>query len=196
MNNRYSLYLDELADENNANLPNMLSPGEKNLPELQYNQSGFLDCFDVIGGFCNYLVERSKTSQTIKQVNYAKKALDTWNKETEKQSAIALKNHAAKLQIYVQNQKAMMRVNSEKAILYCREVAETQGMAIDKQRRNKELARKELETEIYVLNEINRQIKELEPLLVNKVDNAKYQQYQDYYAAALKGVTESLKKVE
>lgn len=129
------------------------------LPQVQ---ESFFDSFNVIKAFANYLVERNRTRDMARQFAAARQALDARNYEAERQSEIIVANYAEQLEHFLEEQRAEMKLLTEKIELEGRAIAEQIRDERSRQRAELELTRQILKQHLKLISRMQEFLSEAE----------------------------------
>lgn len=175
----YSLSVERLQNiSTNLKYPVNQTPDIPTAQELRQDFQESLNCLQAFG---EYLAERNRTIELNKRIQMAKKMLDAWNEETEKQVQDRL--HTAKLQFryFIEDEKRKWEKEIQSSVLESQDRATAMT---DKKRTihwQHENVKKILEMYSKYLSNLDQKLASLKKNALADTQNIYFQRLEDDY---------------
>lgn len=184
LKDHYSLHVEHLQSLE-VDLPYPVSTAP-NFPTVQTVQNDIEESLNLLQAFGNYLIERNRRRSLERQIRTAKKAIDSWYKEAEKQRQEKLHTAEVQFQCFIEDVKAKNENTLQAAILQARNQAETMKNQRYDTHSNYLMIKKILEYYKDYLTALDRQLDSLRENAAADVRNLYFQRLEDDYMKKLR----------
>lgn len=192
LKDHYSLCIDNLkALTADLSYPASTTPDLPTIQEVQYDFQESLDCIQAFG---DYLIERNSTKALKKQIHMAKRALDVWNEETEKQVQDRINTAEQRFQCFISEEKKKFEQELQQSVLETSNQAETMSDDNRKAHFQHQEVKKVLEMYRTYLSDLDKQLVFLKKDAAADVRNLYFQRLEDDYEKKVSKIQKCLTK--
>ncbi|BFK74991.1 hypothetical protein [Megasphaera elsdenii] len=192
LKDHYSLCIDNLkALTADLSYPASTTPDLPTIQEVQYDFQESLDCIQAFG---DYLIERNSTKALKKQIHMAKRALDVWNEETEKQVQDRINTAEQRFQCFISEEKKKFEQELQQSVLETSNQAETMSDDNRKAHFQHQEVKKVLEMYRTYLSDLDKQLVSLKKDAAADVRNLYFQRLEDDYEKKVSKIQKCLTK--